>query len=121
MFLCSTLITLKTAYNIHRFSSRHTPTITHPLTSHFLWCAICSVWFDILHVRSCSLTDSISELYCNSTLTFTAICTKFATSPRTKYSKKKKKNRMISFYFYFAVYRIPFSTNSFTFSYSTNC
>ena len=69
------------------------------------------------------------QLYCNSTLTFTAIRTKFATSPSKKKKKKKKKcnvtpynvrskkKKIVTHFFsFFLFYRIPYTVFRFPFS-----
>ena len=106
MFLCSTLIALTIAYNIHKFS--------FTLQSSHL--ARLSISFDVFCVLYCLILSTYVvvlqlQLYCNSTLTFTAICTKFATSP-----SKKKKKIVTNFFSFFLSYHIPYTVFRFPFS-----
>ena len=62
------------------------------------------------------------QLYCNSTLTFTAICTKFATSPSKKkkkcnvtpYNVRSKKKKKKSSYIFFHFFILPYTLYRFS-------
>ena len=92
MFCCSFDITLKTAYNRHKFSVdfQKSHSTLSDISFDMLYVLYCSVFFTYDVVVS---TATLLQLYCNSTATLLQLYTKNTHTPLKKFKKLKNLQR----------------------------